>query len=494
MELVLEIEFLTGVSFAALGPDSDAPDWPPQPDRIFSALVATWAARGQARREAEALRWLEALPIPQIRASEAEPRTSAAVFVPPNDPRSDRQKGAKGVLPSLRSRKERRFVAVRPYDATVRICWSIEPDDETLVLLNALARDTSYIGHSTSLTRCRFILTDKVVGGIAGQLPKRGIYKGRFGELCDAYADFERSNGQRGRPQPGVRVAPVMTTEPARHSIFADRWLVLEHVAGRVPDLRGCAIVAKAVRDSLLAGYERSGLGARIPEVVSGHQAGGVPSRVPHLAIVPMPFVGFPHSDGHVMGFALVPPRDTEILDDRDFRAALRILAPIDEEYGRRVLTVTSRVRTSPDQAFSVGLSPTMEAAKQSIDPASYVRSARTFATVTPIVLDRHLKEKGDDRRREIEAQVVAACRYIGLPEPDKVVVDKHSAVDGAPSAYPSGRSPVWLRWRLPRSLVNRQLTHAVIQFAKPVEGPVLLGAGRYVGLGLCRPLDPEQT
>jgi CRISPR-associated protein Csb2 len=49
------------------------------------------------------------------------------------------------------------------------------------------------------------------------------------------------------------------------------------------------------------------------------------------------------------------------------------------------------------------------------------------------------------------------------------------------------------MRWRLPESLAGRQLTHAVIQFAEPVEGPVLLGAGRFLGLGLCRPLDVGQ-
>ena len=55
MSLVLEIEYLSGISFAAIGPDSEIPDWPPQPDRIFSALVATWAARGQDSEEAAAL-------------------------------------------------------------------------------------------------------------------------------------------------------------------------------------------------------------------------------------------------------------------------------------------------------------------------------------------------------------------------------------------------------------------------------------------------------
>ena len=80
----------------------------------------------------------------------------------------------------------------------------------------------------------------------------------------------------------------------------------------------------------------------------------------------------------------------------------------------------------------------------------------------------------------------------IGLPEPTRIAAGKHAAISGAPAAYPSGNMPRWTRWRLPDSLSSRQLTHAVLQFAEPVRGPVILGAGRFVGLGLCRALDPE--
>src|SRR5215469_8589771 len=98
MTLVLEIEFLSGISFAAIGPDSDIPDWPPQPDRIFSALVATWGTRGEDEREHQALAWLEQQAVPRLLAAEAYQRTGAPIFVPPNDPRSERDKHAKGVL------------------------------------------------------------------------------------------------------------------------------------------------------------------------------------------------------------------------------------------------------------------------------------------------------------------------------------------------------------------------------------------------------------
>jgi CRISPR-associated protein Csb2 len=244
----------------------------------------------------------------------------------------------------------------------------------------------------------------------------------------------------------------------------------------------------------LLSGYQRLGIDNEIPEIISGHATDGTPTRLPHLAVIPLAFIGFPYADGHVMGLALVPPKDSAIFEDETFRKVMRTLATIDKECGRRVLTLATRQGTSSGSAFSIHLSPTFEPPldKRSLDPGLYTRSARVFATITPIALDRHLREKGEARLEETAAQVARCCHNIGLPEPEAVIPDKHSAIEGAPSAYPSGKSPRWTNWRLTPSLVSRQLTHAVIRFAEPVEGPVILGAGRFLGLGLCRPLDNE--
>jgi CRISPR-associated protein Csb2 len=493
MNLVLEIEYLSGICFAAIGSDSEAPDWPPQPDRVFSALVASWAAHGEQEEEQRALEWLEKLPPPLLRWSDAEARTGAVIFVPPNDPRSDKQKSAKGVFPALRSRQQRLFPAARPHDPIVRLYWpEAEPDQATLSALHALARDTAYVGHSASLTRCRFLAGHGAVELDDVKPPLRRVYAGRFDELCKAYARFEKSGDKKDRPQKGARVAPEPERKQARTNLFGERWLILEHVAGDMPDIRACALVAKTLRDALLSGYQQIGLGNEIPEVVSGHAADGSPARAPHLAVIPLAFTGFPYADGHVMGFALVPPKDNGILEDQKLLKVLRVLAGIDGERERRVMTLTTKQGTAARSAFSIGLSPTFEPppGKRSLDPFFYTRSARIFATVTPIALDRHLKEKGEARLEEIAAQIAKACRNIGLPEPETIVADKHSAMEGAPSAYPSGKSPAWMRWRLPPSLASRQLTHAVLRFPHPVEGPVILGAGRFVGLGLCRPLD----
>jgi CRISPR-associated protein Csb2 len=499
MSLILEVEYLLGVSFAAISPDSEAPDWPPQPDRIFSALVASWAARGEREEERRALEWLEMLSVPRLFASEAESRPGITVFVPANDPSSDKQKHAKNVLPALRNRQAREygFPAARPHDPVIRLCWSAaEPDEAMFSALQALAHDTAYIGHSASLTRCRFLLDPGALEFGAVKRPQRGVYQGRLEELRQAYVRFEKSADKKDRPQKGARVPPEPEAKVARSNLFGDgnRWLILEHVTGDMPDVRACALVAKTLRDTLLSGYQQIGLEDKIPEVVSGHAADGAPARAPHLAIIPLAFAGFPYADGHVMGFALIPPADGGIEADGAFRKVMRNLSPVDEERGRRILTLTSKSGTSASSAFSIGLSPTFEppADKRSLNPALYTGTASVFATVTPIVLDRHLKETGAARQEESAGQIATACRNIGLPEPEAVVVAKHSAIEGAPAAYPSGKSPRWMNWRLPPSLASRQLTHAVIRFAEPIDGPVILGAGRFVGLGLCRPVDSE--
>ena len=312
----------------------------------------------------------------------------------------------------------------------------------------------------------------------AAVAPARGIYPGRLAELRRSY-DAGR------RPFPGVHLEMKREDDMPTCSVFDDHWLVFEHVAGEMPDLRACALLAKTARDALLSAWQGD-----IPETLSGHSADGTPSRLPHLAIVPLPFVGFPYADGGVLGFGLVPPRGSRLLHDTAFQAALRRLSVIDDDAERRLLTLTTKRTTGRDAAFSVGLSPTLEPSRWSLKSDGYTAVARTFATVTPVVLDPHLKETGAGRDQEIAAQLARACRRIGLPDPAEVVADKHAALDGVPSAYPSGRSPAWMRWRVPASIASRQRTHAVIRFPCPVAGPVILGAGRFMGLGLCRPID----
>jgi CRISPR-associated protein Csb2 len=490
VNLILEVEFLTGAYRGTAEPASDEPDWPPQPDRVFSALVAAWGAHGEPAAEREALEWLERQEPPVIHAAAASVRTAPAVFVPPNDAkRSETIAAYLRVLPDRRARQPRRFPAARPEplppsgvtseSASLAFAWPVEPVERLMPALDALARDVAYIGHSASLTRCRFLR------GAADDLPsgalpaKRRVYRGRLAELSDAY----RTNPVR----PTIRAGATVTLPEVVPAASPDpTWLVLQLIAGAPLDLRAAAPICRLLRDTLMSGYRRSGNGEGIPELVSGHTADRRPTRKPHLSIVPMAFVGGRHATGLIYGFALVPPAGWALPDIPGLRTAFRTVTRYEQAGERRVLTLQGGPVTAPVTLAPTGSDPA--SGLRSLSPEPYCAPHRLWATVTPIVLDRHLKQRSD---AEVRALVARACTNSGLPTPDpaRIRTGRHAAHPGAPPARPHRGAPPWSRWRVPQSLASRPLVHAVIDFEEQITGPVLLGAGRFTGLGLCRGL-----
>lgn len=479
MSLVLEVEFLTGVCRAAREPGDDAPDWPPQPDRVFSALVSAWAARGERAEERAALEWLEDQPPPVIHASDCTSRTTPDVFVPPNDLKESRAAAAyTKIMPDRRPRQPRRFPVARPDIPLMALVWPAEPEPALFDALNAVARCVGYLGHSASLARCRFLSGEVAAQRFSAKPARRRVYSGRLRELEEAH----QANPGRPAIRPG---APVFAESPPT-PVSLDDWLTLEAIKGEVPDIRAAALVCRSLRKALMSGYRKAGLQDAIPEVVSGHAPDGTPTRFPHLAIVPMAFAGFPHADGRVFGFSLIPPRGTSLDRIEGFRQAFERVAHYRPNEERRVLTLEGQPLNEP-----LRFAPSADdgTQKQSLSPIPYLRPSRIWASATPIVLERHLKRKNDAEVRELVAN---ACENAGFPrpDPDRIRAGKHSAVDGMPPARPSAGEPSWTRWRVPKSLASRPLVHAVIDFEAEVSGPVLLGAGRFTGLGFCRSVE----
>ena len=117
---------------------------------------------------------------------------------------------------------------------------------------------------------------------------------------------------------------------------------------------------------------------------------------------------------------------------------------------------------------------------------------------MTPVALDQHpgelhLPREPTDLAAATLRQAAAvaraeriigqACRRVGLPEPARVIV--------APAPLVAGSQPARRFAPFPRreGRLRRVLVHAELQFETPVAGPILLGAGRFLGLGLFRPL-----
>jgi CRISPR-associated protein Csb2 len=89
-----------------------------------------------------------------------------------------------------------------------------------------------------------------------------------------------------------------------------------------------------------------------------------------------------------------------------------------------------------------------------------------------------HFPRKG---RRGAAEVIARGCQYVGLPSPADVVPDQFSPLYGV---QPSFRYIV----RRPRGK-PRLYTHATLTFSEQIRGPVVIGAGRYFGLGLFRPV-----
>lgn len=477
--LVLDVEFLTGKIVAARQERNGELEWPPQPDRVFSALVASWGARGERPEEREALEWLEAQDPPKIIHGACAARTAPTVFVPPNDFKTS--ESGLDVIPSRRRRQARRFIAGRLADeaATVKFVWDALPEEPVRRSLEYLARDTSYVGHSSSLTRCHFSTGNYDLSDAAD--PERRIYVGRLAELEHAF-----ESGRR--PTPGAVVQRSRRFAP-QGSTFSQNWIVLRTAdSDAAPDIRAFPYIARKIRDTLIVGYNNA-VGVP-PEWLSGHCPDGSPTRGPHVAVVPLANVGWgKHSTGVLMGCAIVLPPQLPV-DSLNEAIVERLRGNSrGSANGHGSIEVSERT-------FRWHLVPTVSAPEKSLNPERWFGlrvdegwAASRWHTATPIALDRFPKGNTiEEQRAEIGAAIGAACLNSGLPLPSEVAFSDVSAVSGAEAALRGREIPPWLRWQLPGSLHGRYLVHASISFLEAVPGPVILGAGRFVGLGLCLP------
>jgi len=224
--------------------------------------------------------------------------------------------------------------------------------------------------------------------------------------------------------------------------------------------------VAQRLREAILS--HCCDLPHRVQATLSGHDPDGGPLQIPHLAVLPLDLLGNPHPDGRLAGLALAFP------------------AAISEGHRRLALRAARRVRRlvlGRLGVWNVLPAPARDEQAWTAHPQGAVH----WSTVTPLVYDVHPKAPGEAAsQREVAAMIARACRHVGLPAPREVIVTRVSAHLGAPPAHAFPR----LRRK---NGSQRQHTHVILAFDRPVRGPLLLGAGRYRGYGLLRPLlGPE--
>jgi CRISPR-associated protein Csb2 len=233
-----------------------------------------------------------------------------------------------------------------------------------------------------------------------------------------------------------------------------EQMAVFRKKAGPGLPIEATLTLTDAVRRALMS---NAGNGGPMTDLIHGHNS------ETHCAVVGLPFVGREHADGHLMGFAVIFPRAT---DARERVQVLRACKAL-EEHGVNIPRVGDwEVEVEEEAALN-----------QSLRAATWTSPSRVWQTVTPILLDRFPKKKGPG----VEEILAASCRRIGLPDPVGIEHGPYSAVDGVPPVP---------AFRLQRADEKRARwgVHAKLQFAAAVRGPMVLGAGRYFGLGFMRP------
>ncbi len=417
---------------------------------------------------------------------------------------------AVALLPDERGKKERHFPSVtliapqatedkneqagrtilRPPISAVTYAWDDNPPAAITEALDSLLGRVTRLGHSSTLVSCR--LTDAAPPAThtpgEGTSMLRWVRPGQLAALEQEHARHQAVS-PRSLPFHAVRYresdpAEVDSGEVMRPTTAGD-WIVFELNPShrRIPVTR-TAELTKVLRESVL-----SHVLDPIPEGVSGHISDGRPTEAPHISFLALPNVGYDHSDGRIMGFAIALPED---LDSAARSATLRGIGAWEGQLGGRPLQLrmgrrgdVEMLRTQPP--FTL----------KALDPAIWSRRSRWWISATPVALPAHPGNLGSGSpgargkawARAAES-VAKSCEHVGLPRPVDVRVSFVSDLIGT---RPARDFPVFKQGR-GQGEVIRRLVHVAVEFSDPIRGPLVLGSGRFLGLGLMRPADSPVT
>jgi len=562
--LTIGWEYLTGRCVATDPVSRQRAEWPPHPARVFMALAAAWFETGEDPSEGEALRWLEKLGEPRI-AIPADvglgQRELVTVFVPVNDTGGPSAAALQSAPTITRDKYPRTFPSQWVGDAACFMHWPNATAADVDAYRRALDRvcgKVTRIGHSSSLVRMWLADGPGLPDGSETLVPDDDLSDMHARRVSEGTLDLlDRLFNRRGReeharlrsnveelavqkksihgkgtserkaavdrqietlrenlgsidPRPpirpklglwsGYRRRESQSSSDAPRSDFDSDLLILAQVDGpRLPAASTLA-VTQALRGAVMKHSEIQ----PPPSWISGHHENRRPLREggQHLAYVPLPFVGAETADGHLLGAALVFPRAVP-RPDRAL-AVRRLLLEPSGNVSPVTLVLGSLGVWSLIKRDWTELRQTLKPEAWTANP----RGATTWASVTPVVLDRFPKA---DRIREraaweieVAGIIVTACQRLGLPRPVMVDVGTTSWHNGSPRAYAQRRPlrgqpaaaqkstslgdgfPVY---PAKGSSGPRPQLHVCVRFAEPVVGPILVCAGRFLGYGLCKPL-----
>ena len=478
-----------------------AREWPPAPARVFQAMLSG-AARGAAVPPATqaALDWLETLPSPVVTAPFGSAGQDYLLYVPNND--VDAVLSGRRLEDAVAGIRVGKRIRPTLFDASVPICycWWFGDDDTHAPALCAAAHGIYQLGRGVDMAWAEAAVVDadeaarrisrgrgNVYRPSEHALADNGLLCARPGSRLSLASRFERTrvrfrmSGTVHKPvrafvQPPKPLLRRVAYEAEAHRLAFELREADARAAYAGWPLRGAVELVQSARDKAA-----EQLGAAMPnlaDVVERYLTGrnaGEQDKWSRVRIVPIPSVGHEHVDMSIRRLLVRVPQTCP-------------LAPED------IAWAFSRVAWSDGEGTIVRV---LQRADDDLMVSRFERRARRWQSVTPLALPMARRRRidsgqqaeqarGGAERAAEEGRAVAAVHHalrhagIGVPVA-KVRVQRE----------PFERQGVRAEWfSLDTRFPKETLWHAAITFTEPVVGPLLLGDGRFVGLGLMRPYD----
>lgn len=471
----------------------------PSPFRMFQALVAGAGIRGPLDRQTkEALAWLEGLPDAPIVASPRMARGQAVTMFMPNN---DLDKFSGDVRNIAKTRGAQKVWRPRHFDAAVPwiYAWPFAEDRGTHANTICTLSEMLYqLGRGVDLAWAWGEVLDEAAleaklvdyNGIVRR-PSAGDglllacpEKGSFESLERRYQAprFRTEWGQRvfvQQPKPTYRTISY-ESPPARY-IFELRSSADSERRVAWP-LEGASALVVAAREAA-RGRLCSAMPSRIHDVdryLVGRKPDGS-SAVPaasRVRIIAIPSIGMHYADRAIRRLLVETPAACP-LGSEDVRWAFSGAELFDPDTGE-VKDVLLSPSTEDDMLRHYGVGA----------------RARVFRSVTPVVLPEEGKRRRIEPTRKLteaksglervlemsgaKAAVAQALRHAGVSASAESIRLQREPFDAAGSRV----EPFAERTRFEKE----RLWHVEIAFGVPIEGPLLLGDGRFLGLGLMAP------
>ena len=494
-------------------------DWPPSPARLFQALVASAAYQGLDNERRQALGWLEILEPPIIAAPPVFKGQTVRLYVPNND--LDDKGGDIRRLREIRGAVKTIQPLLFDPDIPIHYIWRFSGDSTPARCICSISNGLYQLGRGVDMAWAVGEISDEPriqdllisYPGIIHQ-PSLG-YSGNVlncpssGSLESLYRRHQ-ANAKRFRhikkgrsvrteftslPRPNFQ--PVVYNSPSKYLLFELRRTTIPGAPSASLPLCRSSILTERIRGDESSNHSL-GTGAYsrlakhfdqtlIEKILIGRNA-TEHDKTQRIRIIPLPSIGHFHADRHIRRVLIqVPPDCPMRADDLAWGfAGLEVEAPvIDSETGEVLDSPVELVKADDDSMLKhyglAGSPPTR--LWRSVIPAAL--PLRVMNQVSTKALHKAPCLKSGSERLIHEqlasAAVLQALRHAGIRTPvDSVRVQRE------PFSAKGERAETFAKGT---RFARDRLWHVELKFSAPIEGPLVIGDGRYLGLGVMAPV-----